>query len=147
MHSMLYICHVGFESTFKSENLSQVMNYFVFILFFLFLLKKFMSTNPRYYYCRYKSGNIILADINRNGTILQKLRGHDEEIHCLCWSPIPGEDLSVNGSESSGIDFNVSNVEFVLLKNNQSCHAYVHIYVKYILNIYVCGPWCSCILL
>ena len=69
-----------------------------------------------------------MADINRNGTILQKLRGHDEEIHCLCWSPIPGEDLCVNDSESSGINFNVSSVEFIFLKNNRSYHVHMHIF-------------------
>ena len=42
---------------------------------------------------RYKSGQILLIDVKRGGYILNKLRGHDEEIHSLVWCPVPGEEF------------------------------------------------------
>ena len=42
---------------------------------------------------RYRSGTILLLDVKRGGYILQKLRGHDEEVHSLVWCPIPGEEF------------------------------------------------------
>lgn len=43
-------------------------------------------------FCRYKTGVIILYDI-RDGSVIHRLRGHDDEIHSIVWCPIPGEDF------------------------------------------------------
>ncbi|NXL84581.1 GEMI5 protein, partial [Alectura lathami] len=39
----------------------------------------------------YKDGMVIVIDISRKKEILHRLRGHDDEIHCLAWCPVPGE--------------------------------------------------------
>uniref|UniRef100_A0A8B9D388 Gem nuclear organelle associated protein 5 n=1 Tax=Anser cygnoides TaxID=8845 RepID=A0A8B9D388_ANSCY len=35
---------------------------------------------------------VIVIDISRKKEILHRLRGHDDEIHCLAWCPVPGEE-------------------------------------------------------
>uniref|UniRef100_A0A8B9D209 Gem nuclear organelle associated protein 5 n=1 Tax=Anser cygnoides TaxID=8845 RepID=A0A8B9D209_ANSCY len=40
----------------------------------------------------YKDGMVIVIDISRKKEILHRLRGHDDEIHCLAWCPVPGEE-------------------------------------------------------
>ena len=42
---------------------------------------------------RYKSSTILIMDLEQSGRVIQRLRGHDEEIQGLCWCPILGEDL------------------------------------------------------
>ncbi|XP_068456431.1 gem-associated protein 5 [Clinocottus analis] len=40
----------------------------------------------------YKDGMIVLIDVSRKGEVTHRLRGHDDEIHSLAWSPVVGED-------------------------------------------------------
>lgn len=40
----------------------------------------------------YKDGMIVLIDISKKGEVMQRLRGHDNEIHSLAWAPVVGED-------------------------------------------------------
>ncbi|KAM9311522.1 gem-associated protein 5 [Gastrophryne carolinensis] len=40
----------------------------------------------------YKDGMIVLIDICRRGDVVHRLRGHDDEIHCLAWCPHPQEE-------------------------------------------------------
>ncbi|KAJ3589510.1 hypothetical protein NHX12_010355 [Muraenolepis orangiensis] len=35
----------------------------------------------------YKHGMILLVDVSKKGEVLQRLRGHEDEIHALSWSP------------------------------------------------------------
>ncbi|NXC39944.1 GEMI5 protein, partial [Penelope pileata] len=39
----------------------------------------------------YKDGMVVVIDISRKKEVLHRLRGHDDEIHCLAWCPVPGE--------------------------------------------------------
>ncbi|XP_064637398.1 gem-associated protein 5-like [Lineus longissimus] len=39
----------------------------------------------------YKHGAVFLYDLHRDGTILHRLRGHDEEILSIVWCPVLGE--------------------------------------------------------
>lgn len=39
----------------------------------------------------YKDGMVVIIDISRKREVLHRLRGHDDEIHCLAWCPVPGE--------------------------------------------------------
>uniref|UniRef100_A0A8C9FAE2 Gem nuclear organelle associated protein 5 n=1 Tax=Pavo cristatus TaxID=9049 RepID=A0A8C9FAE2_PAVCR len=39
----------------------------------------------------YKDGMVVIIDISRKKEVLHRLRGHDDEIHCLAWCPVPGE--------------------------------------------------------
>ncbi|XP_014677624.1 PREDICTED: gem-associated protein 5-like, partial [Priapulus caudatus] len=41
----------------------------------------------------YKSGSIIVVDVEKKGSVVQKFKGHDEEIHSLAWSPSRCEDF------------------------------------------------------
>ncbi|NXU55063.1 GEMI5 protein, partial [Turnix velox] len=40
----------------------------------------------------YKDGMVVIIDISRKREVLHRLRGHDDEIHCLAWCPILGEE-------------------------------------------------------
>ncbi|XP_030601912.1 gem-associated protein 5 [Archocentrus centrarchus] len=40
----------------------------------------------------YKDGMIVLIDVSKKGEVIHRLRGHDDEIHSLAWSPLPCED-------------------------------------------------------
>lgn len=40
---------------------------------------------------RYKDGMIVLIDVSKKGEVIHRLRGHDDEIHSLAWSPLVGE--------------------------------------------------------
>ncbi|NXL56409.1 GEMI5 protein, partial [Chordeiles acutipennis] len=40
----------------------------------------------------YKDGMVVIIDISRKREVLHRLRGHDDEIHCLAWCPVPGEE-------------------------------------------------------
>ncbi|XP_026183868.1 gem-associated protein 5 isoform X2 [Mastacembelus armatus] len=40
----------------------------------------------------YKDGMIVLVDVSKKGEVTHRLRGHDDEIHSLAWSPVVGED-------------------------------------------------------
>lgn len=52
---------------------------------------------------RYKDGMIVLIDVSKKGEVMHRLRGHDDEIHSLAWSPVAGEDaLSSRQEDSEG---------------------------------------------
>ncbi|NXP51027.1 GEMI5 protein, partial [Heliornis fulica] len=40
----------------------------------------------------YKDGMVVVIDISRKKEVIHRLRGHDDEIHCLAWCPVPGEE-------------------------------------------------------
>lgn len=44
---------------------------------------------------------IVLIDVSKKGEVTHRLRGHDDEIHSLAWSPQPGEDFLSNRPEDS----------------------------------------------
>lgn len=50
---------------------------------------------------RYKDGMIVLIDVSKKGEVMHRLRGHDDEIHSLAWSPLPSEDFLSNRPEDS----------------------------------------------
>ncbi|KAG7217173.1 hypothetical protein INR49_027714 [Caranx melampygus] len=58
----------------------------------------------------YKDGMIVLIDVSKKGEVTQRLRGHDDEIHSLAWSPLPGEDALYSRPEDS----EVTNGEFAV---------------------------------
>lgn len=35
---------------------------------------------------------IVLVDVSKKGEVTHRLRGHDDEIHSLAWSPSDGEE-------------------------------------------------------
>ena len=39
---------------------------------------------------------MLLIDINNKGSILQRLRGHEDEVHSICWVPSYAEIASSN---------------------------------------------------
>ncbi|KAK2828028.1 hypothetical protein Q5P01_019062 [Channa striata] len=41
----------------------------------------------------YKDGMIVLIDVSKKGEVMHRLRGHDDEIHSLTWSPVDREDF------------------------------------------------------
>lgn len=46
---------------------------------------------------------IVLIDVSKKGEVMHRLRGHDDEIHSLAWSPLPSEDfLSTRPEDSEG---------------------------------------------
>ncbi|KAM9846720.1 gem-associated protein 5 [Aulostomus maculatus] len=49
----------------------------------------------------YKDGMIVLIDVSKKGEVIHRLRGHDDEIHSLAWSPLAGEDPLYGGAEDS----------------------------------------------
>ncbi|XP_056358695.1 gem-associated protein 5 isoform X2 [Oenanthe melanoleuca] len=40
----------------------------------------------------YKDGMVVVIDISRKKEVVHRLRGHEDEIHCLAWCPVPGEE-------------------------------------------------------
>ncbi|XP_056299460.1 gem-associated protein 5 [Pseudoliparis swirei] len=40
----------------------------------------------------YKDGMIVLIDVSKKGEVTHRLRGHEDEIHSLAWSPVLGDD-------------------------------------------------------
>lgn len=50
---------------------------------------------------RYKDGMIVLIDVSKKGEVMHRLRGHDDEIHSLAWSPVAGEDALYSRPEDS----------------------------------------------
>ncbi|NWV64344.1 GEMI5 protein, partial [Malurus elegans] len=40
----------------------------------------------------YKDGMVVIIDISRKKEVVHRLRGHEDEIHCLAWCPVPGEE-------------------------------------------------------
>ncbi|KAA8586502.1 hypothetical protein FQN60_000338 [Etheostoma spectabile] len=49
----------------------------------------------------YKDGMIVLIDVSKKGEVTHRLRGHEDEIHSLAWSPLTGEDAFYSRPEDS----------------------------------------------
>jgi len=46
----------------------------------------------------YKTGAVVILDVtNKKPISLQRLRGHDDEIHCICWAPLAGQETLDKG--------------------------------------------------
>ncbi|XP_070839743.1 gem-associated protein 5 [Chaetodon trifascialis] len=56
----------------------------------------------------YKDGMIVLIDVSKKGEVMHRLRGHDDEIHSLAWSPLAGEDTLYSRPEDSEATSGVS---------------------------------------
>lgn len=53
---------------------------------------------------RYKDGMIVLIDVAKRGEVMQRLRGHEDEIHSLAWSPLNREgSLSSRSDDGEGL--------------------------------------------
>ncbi|XP_072230388.1 gem-associated protein 5 [Leuresthes tenuis] len=59
----------------------------------------------------YKDGMIVLMDLSKKGEVTHRLRGHDNEIHSLAWSPSAGEDSLQSRPEDSEATNGVSTGE------------------------------------
>jgi len=52
----------------------------------------------------YRTGAVVVLDVaKKNPVSLQRLRGHDDEIHCICWAPLLGQE-----TEHKGLHINIS---------------------------------------
>uniref|UniRef100_A0A8C9WXC8 Gem nuclear organelle associated protein 5 n=1 Tax=Sander lucioperca TaxID=283035 RepID=A0A8C9WXC8_SANLU len=49
----------------------------------------------------YKDGMIVLIDVSKKGEVTHRLRGHEDEIHSLAWSPLAGEDAFYSRPEDT----------------------------------------------
>ncbi|KAL3879528.1 hypothetical protein ACJMK2_031822, partial [Sinanodonta woodiana] len=49
----------------------------------------------------YKNGLILVIDVKKAGMILNKMRGHDEDVHSLAWCPISGEEFKSQQEETA----------------------------------------------
>ncbi|XP_078121651.1 gem-associated protein 5 [Sander vitreus] len=56
----------------------------------------------------YKDGMIVLIDVSKKGEVTHRLRGHEDEIHSLAWSPLAGEDAFYSRPEDSEANGGVS---------------------------------------
>jgi len=46
----------------------------------------------------YKTGAIVVLDVAKKTPVsLQRLRGHDDEIHCICWAPLFSQETDHKG--------------------------------------------------
>ncbi|XP_008274681.1 gem-associated protein 5 [Stegastes partitus] len=59
----------------------------------------------------YKDGMIVLIDVSKKGEVMHRLRGHDDEIHSLAWSPVGREDALYSRSEDGEATNGVSAAE------------------------------------
>ena len=47
-----------------------------------------------YFHFRYKTGQIIVLLLQKEKQeIVNVLKGHNDEVHCLAWSPVPASEL------------------------------------------------------
>lgn len=51
----------------------------------------------------YKDGMIALVDVAKRGEVMQRLRGHEDEIHSLAWSPLDKEGSLSSRSEDGEV--------------------------------------------
>uniref|UniRef100_A0A8C5M8N3 Gem nuclear organelle associated protein 5 n=1 Tax=Leptobrachium leishanense TaxID=445787 RepID=A0A8C5M8N3_9ANUR len=69
----------------------------------------------------YKDGMVVIIDISRRGDVVHRLRGHDEEIHCLAWCPqLREEDLKLE--DMSGEEMNATDGELLPESENKVCY-------------------------
>lgn len=53
---------------------------------------------------------IALIDVGKRGEVMQRLRGHEDEIHSLAWSPLDREgSLSSRSEDGEGLQSCVGN--------------------------------------
>jgi len=46
----------------------------------------------------YKTGAVVVLDVAKKTPVsLRRLRGHDDEIHCICWAPLCSEETDHKG--------------------------------------------------
>ncbi|KAM4675681.1 gem-associated protein 5 [Discoglossus pictus] len=70
----------------------------------------------------YKDGMIVLVDISRKGEVVHRLRGHDDEIHCLAWCSHPREvELHQKQEETQG-ELNATNGDLLPETENKGCY-------------------------
>ncbi|XP_068134406.1 gem-associated protein 5 isoform X2 [Hyperolius riggenbachi] len=70
----------------------------------------------------YKDGMIVLIDISRRGEVVHRLRGHDEEIHCLVWCPHAQEEELHQKLEDSPVEQNAANGDLLPEMGNKGCY-------------------------
>ncbi|XP_069825049.1 gem-associated protein 5 [Dendropsophus ebraccatus] len=71
----------------------------------------------------YKDGMIVIIDISRRGEVTHRLRGHDDEIHCLAWCPHPREeDLYQKQEETQVVELNATNGDLLPESENKGCY-------------------------
>ncbi|XP_075066228.1 gem-associated protein 5 [Mixophyes fleayi] len=71
----------------------------------------------------YKDGMIVLIDISRRGEVTHRLRGHDDEIHCLAWCPQTREgELNQKLEQRPGAELNATNGDLLPETENKSCY-------------------------
>ncbi|XP_077963032.1 gem-associated protein 5-like [Gasterosteus aculeatus] len=54
----------------------------------------------------YKDGMIVLIDVSKKGEVMHRLRGHEDEVHSLAWSPVASEEVLQSrpeDTEGSGV--------------------------------------------
>lgn len=56
----------------------------------------------------YKDGMIVLIDVSKKGEVMHRLRGHDDEIHSLAWSPVASEEALYSRPEDTEATSGVS---------------------------------------
>ncbi|KAI3373888.1 hypothetical protein L3Q82_022456, partial [Scortum barcoo] len=56
----------------------------------------------------YKDGMIVLIDVSKKGEVMHRLRGHDDEIHSLAWSPVASEEALYSRPEDNEATSGVS---------------------------------------
>jgi len=61
----------------------------------------------------YKTGAVMILDVaKKNAVSLQRLRGHDDEIHCICWAPLFNQE-----TDHKGLNINIKILYAVLVAN------------------------------
>ncbi|XP_051793903.1 gem-associated protein 5 isoform X2 [Acanthochromis polyacanthus] len=73
-----------------------------------------LSCSPHTWSCvavGYKDGMIVLIDVSKKGEVTHRLRGHDDEIHSLAWSPVATEDVFYSRPEDGEATNGVSAAE------------------------------------
>lgn len=55
---------------------------------------------------RYKNALVLLVDIDKKGSVLHRLRGHEDEIHSVCWSHFLGESSLLNQNSNTSSEEN-----------------------------------------
>ncbi|XP_077324510.1 gem-associated protein 5 isoform X2 [Lithobates pipiens] len=70
----------------------------------------------------YKDGMIVLIDISRRGDVVHRLRGHDDEIHCLAWCLHPREEELNQKLEDAPAEQNSANGDLLPETENKDCY-------------------------
>ena len=54
----------------------------------------------------YKTGAVVVLNVAKKTPVsLQRLRGHDDEIHCICWAPLCSQKTDHEGLNIMLCDF------------------------------------------